>query len=450
MTRARSDGRIFLGLGILAFIFLGLFFRYSASDSMVDFKMLYYGARALLQHSDPYKQKSFSTLIRAESGESKFIDSHPSMAASINLPTTYFLSAPLAMVPFALASAIWSLFTAATLTFAACLIWCVGAKYAPILSGALAGLALVNGAVVVGNGNSAGVIVGLCIVAVWCLIGERLVWFGVCCLAISLVVKPQDAGLLWLCFLLGRGLARKRAFQTIAIAVMLSLPAVIWVSRSAPQWIPELHWNLVDIAAQGANCDPGPTGLTAKTGTMEVITDLQTVVSVFRDSPSFYNSITFLFCGLLLAVWAIAVLRSNSSPTLLWLALAVIVPLSLLVTYHRAYDARLLLLCVPACAMLWARHGRIAKLALAFTVAGFVFTGEIPLAFINALTRPLHLSAATLPGKLATVALARPATLSLLAMTLFYLWVLVRVQRSEATSVPAVAVDERAVSAENP
>jgi len=34
----------------------------------------------------------------------------------------------------------------------------------------------------------------------------------------------------------------------------------------------------------------------------------------------------------------------------------------MLVTYHRPFDAKLLLLAVPACAMLWAEGGRIGGL----------------------------------------------------------------------------------------
>jgi hypothetical protein len=132
MTTARSDGRFFLVLGIITFILFGAFLKYRATDSMVDFKMLYYGARTLLQHSDPYNQQTFSALFRTEFGEASFLERHASMAVSINLPTTYFLSAPLAMLPFRLASAIWSILTAFSLITSACLVWRMGASYAPM------------------------------------------------------------------------------------------------------------------------------------------------------------------------------------------------------------------------------------------------------------------------------------------------------------------------------
>ena len=423
MTRARSDGLFFLVLGIFAFIFFGAFLKYRAADSMVDFKMLYYGSRALLEHGDPYNRQVFSKLFRTEFGESIFIEHHASMAVSINLPTTYFLSAPLAMLPFWLASAIWSLLTGASLIAAAFLVWRIGASYAPIVSGALAGFALLNGSVVVGNGNSAGLIVGLCVIAACCYMTERGAWLGVACFAVSLIVKPQDAGLLWLFFLIAGGIARKRALQAAAIAILLALPAAFWVSNSAPHWLPELHSNLVEISAQGGNCDPGPTGLTSKTGTMEVITDLQTAISVFRDSPSFYNPAAFLICGAMFIVLLLMTPRTSYSPTLAWTALGVITPLTLLVTYHRAYDARLLLLAVPSCSMLWVKGGFQGRAAAAVTAAAVFFTGEVPLAFLNPLLTRMHVVAGSPIGKLETVLLMRLAPLSLLAMCLLFLWV---------------------------
>jgi hypothetical protein len=81
---------------------------------------------------------------------------------------------------------------------------------------------------------------------------------------------------------------------------------------------------------------------------------------------------------LLLIVWAFVTLRSRPSPRRTWLALAAIAALTMLPVYHRAQDTKLLLLTVPACAMLWAEGGRIGRLALLVTSAGFVLTGDLP------------------------------------------------------------------------
>jgi hypothetical protein len=103
---------------------------------------------------------------------------------------------------------------------------------------------------------------------------------------------------------------------------------------------------------------------------------LQTVISRFKDSPHFYNAVVFLICGALLFVWIWKTLRSPFTQELAWFALAAVVPLSMLFLYHRRYDARLLLLAVPACAMLWRQGGAIAGWMLALNLAVIVATGD--------------------------------------------------------------------------
>jgi hypothetical protein len=165
-----------------------------------------------------------------------------------------------------------------------------------------------------------------------------------------------------------------------------------------------------------------------------MVIDLQSAVSVFRDDPRFYDPVSYLVGGALLLAWCMRTLRGRSSQAKDWLALAVIVPLTLLVTYHRPYDARLLLLTVPACAMLWAEGGLRGRLALLATSAGMVMTGDFPLAFLLMLTKNVHPDRMLLSGKMLYIALNRPAPLVLLAVCLFYLWVYLR--RSTAGAQP--------------
>ena len=120
---------------------------------------------------------------------------------------------------------------------------------------------------------------------------------------------------------------------------------------------------------------------------------------------------------------------AGDSSALAWMALAAITPLTLLVTYHRAYDARLLLLAIPSCSMLWAKGGFKGRAAAAVTSTAIFFTGEVPLAFLNPLLHRLHLDTGSLMSKLGMVLLMRLAPLSLLAMCLFFVWVYGRERR---------------------
>lgn len=446
VTNGRSDGRIFLLLGIAVFLLFGIVFRSSAVDSMLDFQQVYCGAHLFLHHQDPYNPALMKDNYRTQLGETDLIEHHNSMVYSVYLPTALLILAPIANLPWGAATVLWDLFIFGSLVTAALLMWRTSAEHAPVLSGVLIGFAMANCAVVLANGNPAGIVAGFCVIAAWCFYEERLVWLGILCLVVSLAIKPQDAGLLWLFFLLRPGTFRKRALQTAAVMAVLSIVAVAWTWHIAPNWVPEIRSNVAHWSGPGGNCDPGPTGLTAKSGTMEVITDLQSVVSLFRDSPPFYNAVTLLICGMLLGVWTVIALRADATPAFPWRALAVIVPLSLLVSYHRAYDARLLLLCIPECAMLWRRRDAIAKMALTVTALAFVFTGETVLAFVNPLVLRLHLDTSSLPGKLETVLLARLAPLALLAMGLFYLWIFAREPFCRAQSQMAVVPGQQPAS----
>jgi hypothetical protein len=237
--------------------------------------------------------------------------------------------------------------------------------------------------------------------------------------------------LVWLYFLLAGGAFRKRALQTAALTTMLVLPSVFWVYRVAPHWIYDLRSNIAATSVRGGINDPSPASPADTPAATNI--SLQEVFSVFYDNPRFYNFATFLVCGTLLIIWMVTVLRSRSSEHQACLALAAIVPLSMLATYHRIYDAKLLLLTVPACAMLWSRRGLTGWIALILNSVVFFVNGDVPITILNQATKNLHLSIVTLSGKFVTVLLARPNQECLLALSLFYLWTYISHSRSEAS-----------------
>jgi hypothetical protein len=428
MTKARLDGLCLLLLGSAIFVLAGSAMERMTSGSMEDFKAVYYGSRCLLQHCDPYSESDLLRVYLAEGGERPSDALQRGQRQGITVcvypPAAFIFIAPFALLPWGPAHALWMILIAGSFILAAFLMWNTGASHAPVISGGLIALLLVNSMSLLMIGNAAGVVVSLCAVAVWCFIEERFAAAGVLCLAACLAIKPHDAGLVWLYFLLAGGVYRKRALQTLAVTAALAIPAVVWVGQVAPHWMRELNSNLATLSAPGGLNSPDPT--TASTGTAAMVVNLQSVVSVFRDDPRLYTSVSYLVCGALLLVWSVMTLRSRPTPARAWLALAAVSALTMLATYHRPYDAKLLLLTVPACAMLWAEGGPMGWLALLVNTAGFVLTGDIPLALLVSLTRSLHVDTAGLPGKMLTVVLARPAPLMLLAMSVFYLIALQR------------------------
>ncbi|MGD0294717.1 MAG: glycosyltransferase family 87 protein [Terracidiphilus sp.] len=427
MTRTQRIALVYLLLSCGVSVLLGFCVECTKPDAMLDFKGVYYDTRCLLQHDDPYRAGEPLRVYQAAGGVLPQVGEglRQNLTWNVYLPATSIFIAPLAMLPWAPAHVLWMIFTAASLVFAGFLMWNIGANYSPLISGALICFILANSEVLFATGNTAGIVVGLCVVAVWCFLRERFVWAGILCLAVSLAIKPHDAGLVWLFFLLAGGIYRKRALQTLVLIAVLMVPACLWVSSVAPHWMGELHSNLLAASAPGGNSDPGPANPIYKSCPAMII-DLQSTISAFRDDPRIYNSISYLVCGALLLIWSFRTLRTPFSQRKAWLALAAIVPLTLLVSYHRPYDTKLLLLTVPACAMLWAEGGTIRWPALLVTTAGFVLTADVPLIILMIFTKNLPIYTPGLSGQILTAVLTRPTPLILLAMAIFYLWIYMR------------------------
>jgi hypothetical protein len=299
--------------------------------------------------------------------------------------------------------------------------WRLGEDDGPGVSLLLTFIVLANCEIIFSGGNTAGLVVGLCVIAVWCLLKERFVFLGIICLASSLAIKPHDVGLIWLYFLLAGRVQRIRALKAGALALALGLIGAMWASHVAPHWVPELRSNLATISAHGGINEPGPTSIGV--GSPDMIIDLQTFVSIFRDDSHFYNPVTYAVCGAILLAWLIVLIRSRPSSENALFALVSVTALSMLVTYHRSYDAKLLLLSVPACAILWAEAGTLAWVALVISGMGVLFIGDLPLTILMHFTRHLYSPAAGIAGKIATAVITRPAPLILLVTAIFYLWV---------------------------
>ena len=71
MTRARLDGLLLLLLGSVVFVLMGTAWERSSPVSMLDFKELYYGARCLLHHADPYQESELLRVYQADLGDQR-------------------------------------------------------------------------------------------------------------------------------------------------------------------------------------------------------------------------------------------------------------------------------------------------------------------------------------------------------------------------------------------
>jgi len=204
----------------------------------------------------------------------------------------------------------------------------------------------------------------------------------------------------------------------------MCLPVVLWVSSVAPHWSQEQHSNL-QLTTTGADLnDPGPASVNSRG--IDTLIQLQTFTSMFSNDPRIYNAAAYLVCVPILFIWMFVTLRTRPSPAKTWLALAAIAALSPLPLYHRSHDARILLLTIPACALLWAERGAIGWLAVLLNAAGTLSVGEIPSMIRLNLLGKLPPSTPGLWGKIPMAILARPVPLVLLLTAVFYLWVYFR------------------------
>jgi hypothetical protein len=427
---SRRKAALFVLLASLFSITWGSWIDYSRhGGTMGDFRAVYYGARAVLDHHDPYKPNEFLQVYRQEGGS---FPSEPERMKSfsravpicVNLPSTLLVVAPLALFSWGPAHLIWMALLPASLILAAWLVWDLAGAQAPGFILFLICILMANCENLLLLGNGSGMAMSLCVIAVWCFFRQRYEVAGMVCFTFGLALKPQEIGFIWLFFLLAGGVWRKRAWQVAGAALVLVVLSLVWVSQVSPHWIEEWRANIAATSVHGDLNDPGPTSIGNQA--VGMIVSLQSVISYFWDDPHIYNPAAYLIGGALILIWCIVTLRSRPSREGSLLAVASMAALGLLPIYHRQYDTKILLLTIPACAMLWAQANPLRKVAAGITTAGIVFVSDIPVAITVMIRKSLDLPLDQFHGQLVSVLLGRIPTLALLLVGSFYLWAYVR------------------------
>ncbi len=427
MTKARTDSLYLMVLGSAIFLLFGLVLIRTQREPVQDFRTAYYRGTCLLQRCDPYSGTDIEK-IYAKYRETPFASDRVRLVVTRNiyLPTELPFLVPIALLPFETAQALWLFVIAGSFIFSSFLMWRTGADLAPFASSCLLAFCLANSGSLLYFGNPAGFVVPLTVIAVWCFAQEKFVYAGIACLAFSLVFKPHDSALLWLFFLLAGGTFRRRALQTLVPVAAVCLVSIVWINRLSPHWAQELSENVRILSMPGAVSDPSRVHGT------EMLTNLQTITSFFWNNPRTYDLASYLICAPFLIIWAVTTLRSRPSRENAWFGLASIAAFTLLSVYHRQYDAKLIMLAVPALAILWARRDRFRWVGLAVTTVAFVLNGDIPWVIFLVLVKKLQLTTDASYGRLLTAVWDFPVPLSLLAMGIFYLWVYVQSSRHPA------------------
>jgi len=431
MTIMRSVVSLILLFCLGLSVWWGISFAKRWPGGPTDFQAVYFGTRCLLQHHDPYRVADLADVYRVDGGErpSDTPKHRETITLYVNLPATFLIVVPFALLPLNVAQFLWGLLIAGGFLLGSFLMWTRASEFAPILTGSILAFLFANSQLLFFTGNTIGIVVSLCAIAVWCFIENRFVSAGILCIGIALAIKPHDAGLVWLYFVLAGGDLRKHAIKALGVTFVLALVAAVWVSVIAPHWIQEWSANMKLISVPGGLNSPGPMSLSLNL--LGCVISLQTVFALFRDDPRFYDLLTYLICGTMMAIWAVRTLRAKFSPERAWIALAFIVPLSMIVTYHRSYDAKLLLLTFPAFAMLWAGGGLLRWVATAVNAAVMLLTADLPLAILMNWAKDQHIPSEGIFKQLLTVVMVRPVPIVLLVMSIFYLCVYMRFCNNE-------------------
>lgn len=417
----RVAGLLCVALGSAILLWWGLTLQFHASSSMVDFRVMYYNAKILLNHKDPYKTINGEQLAREE-GDKPRVDPIPDVSeiTCVYPPSALLVSAPIALLSRAPAKLVWAALNGGGIILSGFLVWELAASSAPLFAGILIGFLLANSAGLLFQGNVAGIVVSLCVVATWCFYRERYIPMATIFLAVSIAIKPHDSGMILL-LLLAHPRQRHRAVAALLLTAVLVGIGIVWVSQVAPGWRSELTSNLVSVSARGTGNDPGPAS-----GSRTIINsdvNLQTIVAVLKDEPAFYNPVSYVFCLSLMVLWIIPAWRVPMTPFRFWIAAAFMSALTLLPVYHRHHDAKLLLLAVPGCALVWSSSNTRLRLAIAVvTASAIAATADLPRVILTIAESPISLSTATITGKFMTILLARPAPFSISLMAIFYLY----------------------------
>jgi hypothetical protein len=437
MTKARQDGLYLVLLGAAVFLLVGGALQVASPSSMGDFKGIYFESRCAVRNCDPYDPRQIANFYANEGGQ-KFSNSAErnlfiNVTLGVNLPSTLLLVEPIASLPWKVAKALWTLLTAGSLILALFLLWDIGAESSPVITGALIFVFFATSELFLVLGNPACIVISFVVFAMWCFFRERFAFLGIAALALSILIKPHDVVLVWLYLFVYGGKLRVRALQTLAATVVLGVLSVLWISSVASGWLDELRMNLASMSARGGLNDPGPASMAGHG--IGMIVNLQTIFSEWKDDPSFYNWASYILCGILLAVWLCAALKARSSGETIWFGLAPISAIAILPTYHRIYDAKLLVLVIPACVILWKRKGPIAWYALILTGLGALTTGALPWALFFRMMSHLRIFAGSTSHWTLIALQTFTVPMTLLAIGIFYLWIYVRLVWSSKLGV---------------
>ena len=351
-----------LVLCIASLIFLTLGGRKVLHDSR-DFIPVYTGARCLLHGCNPYVPSQLEQQFLQAGGRTNEV---PDWKACVPVypPSAFLVLSPLALLPYPLVCPLWFLLNGCLFIASAGLVLFMSPRSHRWLATILVSLIVVKSGEMLQIGQPTVFATSLLVMGCYCFLRQRCLSLGVVLLMLSLAVKPQMGGLIVL-YLVVRRIHWRYAVLAMAgaCALLLAGGLILTMRPSSADWTSVLHANLSATEEPGGVNDPRPNHKPSLD-----LANLQVVTSAFSTNAREFNAGAYAVCLVFLAALVTAVLRTKTSPDVHLLSIGALAVLTLMPVYHRFYDARILLITVPAVVIVYRQRRLLGALMGALTV----------------------------------------------------------------------------------
>ena len=358
-----------------------------------DFLSPYIQAKAWARGEDPYTGQSLVKWWPADNPRPPYVDSGAiagTLEKDRGMPSPYPITSlvivsPFTALPWPVALSLWSVISvAAVIVSAFALLAVCGCQLSDwrsqtFLAATFALAPLHTG---LATANPAMLAISLVVGALWAIHMRRDKTAGVL-LAVAICLKPTVAGGLLLYFLL-----RRRWRVVVTTCVVTAATAVVGLLRLAMagvRWIPSYLENSRRMFALGSVDD-----FTRASGLRFNLINSQLFFGGIFNDPATADLLARLLGIVLLGCWIWLCFRRRAASTLL--EVSAISTLSLIVVYHRFYDAELLILPLAWCLLLTKKPSwKLVTLAaiVPFFVPGPILltnlarSGRVPPTFTN-------------------------------------------------------------------
>lgn len=303
-----------------------------------DFRVIYCSSRAWLYGVNPYEADRLDDMWLAARGPLIYRPSERGSRDLLYPPPTFVLLAPVAAFDWPVAREIWSWTNMAAIAISIFAIaWLAGMRWHHPSTWMFVGLAIAFAPCITGikMGQLAMILTALVSLAHALRISGRPLAAGVL-LGIAAMLKPQ-IGMVFLAYEIFRW-RWSVAGPALAFAVLVTIAGIARLEVNGVPWLASLSANVKDFTTGIGNGNPLP-----ENHLRYQMIDLRPVMHNLTPDRAIAALMTLGLAGLLglgaLIVW----LRKQEDPREL-LAMSIGASASLMIVYHRFYDASILLL----------------------------------------------------------------------------------------------------------